>query len=265
MKYSNRLLFYKAINYPVPEKYEQFMLPQDFVTNWEFEQDYKKNNLLLEQFQNVVKKRQPIFQHLPCIKAVFLCNSLTFDAVHSNSDIDLFIIANKNRLWLSRLISVFIFHLLNIRGYKNKKYKKFCLSFYVDETATNLYDISLKPYDIYLAYWIANLIPYYWNYDIISQNQRVKSILPSFEKKEYFLETNLKKSWVKKILDKILLSKFGDILENFVKNIRKPIMIKKHKKNWLPWWEIVSDKMLKFHWKDIRKNINFLVWLGKKY
>lgn len=264
MKYSNRLLFYKALNYPIPKEFEQYYLPQDFVSEGSFEYKYETNNLLISQFQAVVKKRQPIFSHIPCIKSVFLCNSLTFDAIHSNSDIDLFIIAHKNRLWLARFFSVCIFHILNIRWYKNKKYKKFCLSFYVDENATNLYNISIKPYDIYLAYWIANLIPIYQQYNIWGQNEWIKSILPDFQKKEYFLQTNKKISSIKNFLDKILWTKLWDVLENFVKSIWKPIMLKKHKKNWNPWWEIISDNMLKFHWKDIRKNINFLVSLGKK-
>jgi hypothetical protein len=52
------------------------------------------------------------------------CNS-------EDSDIDLFVVTEKNRLWLVRILITIIFSVLMVRKTKTKHKKRFCLSFFV--------------------------------------------------------------------------------------------------------------------------------------
>ena len=59
--------------------------------------------------QKIKKARRLIkwwLKFIPWIKAIFLVNSASYYNATENSDIDLFIIAKKNRLWLARFLSV---------------------------------------------------------------------------------------------------------------------------------------------------------------
>jgi hypothetical protein len=103
-----------------------------------------------------------IFKITPYLRTVAICNSLSFNNAGLNSDIDLFVITRRNRLWISRLISV---GLALILGLKKARYRKidpgkFCLSFYLSEGELSLRSIAQKT-DPHLLFWIALLDPLY--------------------------------------------------------------------------------------------------------
>ncbi len=51
---------------------------------------------------------------------VAVVNSLAMHASDTDSDIDLFIVSDPNRMWLVRILSTFIFHILGVRRYGSK-------------------------------------------------------------------------------------------------------------------------------------------------
>jgi hypothetical protein len=55
-------------------------------------------------------------QLLPFIRTVALCNSLSFYSAEKDSDIDLFIITEKNRLFIARFYSLIFTQILGIRS-----------------------------------------------------------------------------------------------------------------------------------------------------
>jgi hypothetical protein len=117
------------------------------------------------------------------VKQIRLSNSITFGAVKEGSDIDFFIICKKNRLYLCRLFAILLLGLFNLIWIKTKKAGKIDLGFFVEEDKINLYDISLKPLDWYLTYWLAHLVLLYTeNLEdknlIFEKNKWIRQLLP---------------------------------------------------------------------------------------
>jgi len=56
-----------------------------------------------------------LISHFSCFKAVFVSNNLSIDNSKHESDIDLFIVSKKNRIWTSRFISAFLAKILFLR------------------------------------------------------------------------------------------------------------------------------------------------------
>lgn len=78
-----------------------------------------------------------VLKIIPWIKLVGVSGGLAVDNSEKKDDIDLFLITDKNRLWLSRILAIFIFDFMGIRrkvGMKSKQIaSKFCLNTILDE------------------------------------------------------------------------------------------------------------------------------------
>ncbi len=62
-----------------------------------------------------VEKKRRILSYMPGIYCICVCNSLAMNAAHQESDIDLFIITKKNRLWTARIFLTAFFALTGQR------------------------------------------------------------------------------------------------------------------------------------------------------
>ena len=275
----NYLRFYEIMHYPVPTnadfylQYSENELPPKLknslktdlneINDHNFSRE--KKSKYMDEYLAEIKKIKPVLQSIPFVHQIFLCNSITFNALDDNSDIDLFIIAQPWRIRSVKFRSM-IFFLLNWskRLWKNIR-KKICLSFFITSDRQDLYRISLPTLDIYLAYRIAHLVPIYkWEKDsdfnsIYHQNKRIKWILPNFPEKQTIslwikpIEWNSK---TKNILEFLWNSRLWNIFERIVKHLQKSIIRLKRIRN--PVWNkdvIISDSMLKFH-QDIREKVS---------
>lgn len=262
------LVFYKIMKYPVPKNKEQFFwfeeisnLAENNIDNYSWDE----KNLLIDDFMLVINKYWFLYRSFPFVSNIYLCNSISFNAIDEDSDIDFFLVTKQNRIWTSRFFSVLMCQLFWLRWWKQKKPKKIDLGFYVSEDVLNMYNLCLKPYDLYIVYWLVHLVPLYSeninNKDVIFQeNKWLKNYLPNLSIKsnihlwnQFFEWSNL----FKKIVEKILWWFLWDFFEFLIKSIWLPIVIYKTKKQWKnAWGIIVSDKILKFHWADIRKLVN---------
>lgn len=273
------LRFYEIMHYPVPTnadfylQYSENELPQKLkhslktdpnnIENNEFSREKKSE--YMEEYLIEIEKIKPVFQSIPFVEKIFLCNSITFNALQDNSDIDLFIITQPWRIRSVKFWSMILFFLnWSKRIWKNIR-KKICLSFFITSNHQDLYNISLPSLDIYLAYRIAHLVPIYkWNENsdfnsIYQQNKRIKWILPNFPEKQTIslwiepFEWNTK---LKNVLEFLWNSRLGNLFERLIKHIQKAIIRLKRIRN--PVWNkdvIISDTMLKFH-QDIREKIS---------
>ncbi len=219
--------------------------------------------------------------HIPFVRAVFVCNTVSGVGIDEKSDIDVFIITKKGRIFLARAIATLYLSLFNLRRTKRKVKDKICLSFYVADDNLNLQGISLpdlsgvasakidlsgvalaKP-DIYLMYWLAQLIPVYDPDNLLSSLQKantwVKKYLPNAFSgydllSRWQVENN--KFWqsLKFFFEKTWQNSYGDLLEKQAKEMQ----LNKMKMNYTSVQNepdtrvIVNDKMLKFHEKDKR-------------
>jgi len=271
------LRFYEIMNYSIPKNAELFLqytdnqrskvnnLLKDVSKEWEnnwFSRDQKSE--YMDEYLNEIKMLKSVFQSIPFVQQIFLCNSISFNALDKNSDIDLFIIAEPWRIRTVKFRSMILFTLKWAKRFWRKTRKKICLSFFITSDAQNLYPISLSSLDIYLAYRIAHLVLIYQpdeetNNSFFECNKRVKWILPNYQEKQTISLWINPFHWntkFKNIMERLWNWFLWNIFERMVKHTQKAIIRLKRIRN--PIWNkdvIVSDTMLKFH-QDIREKIS---------
>jgi len=186
---------------------------------------YYLNQTKIKNFENRIKKSKELFEEIvfikkylskiPFIKFVGVSGSLaSYNYEESSDDIDLFIICNEGRVWITRLITVLIFKLLNSYVNDENSTYKICPNFYI--SSKHLTWKSEKR-NIYVAHEIAMLQPlinkedYYFKF--LSANKWVKDFLPNFNFDESVETDNIKDS-----------TTFLDLIDNLLMDIQKKLM-----------------------------------------
>ena len=216
------------------------------------------------------------FTHLiklfPGVKMVAICNSLAYNNAHQQSDIDLFIISQKNRIWTTRFATTFLAKLLGIRPQGKNTTNKICLSFYIDESHLDLTSIKVKPDDIYLIYWINQIVPLFDSINIyprfIQANRWTNQYLPNITPKQpvWRRQINLGKTGkIIRSLSKIfLVNPWGNYIEklcqSFQMKIMPPTLKEAASENK---GVILGDKIIKLHGQDERREKYYELWRGK--
>ena len=271
------LRFYEIMNYPVPKNAELFFqysdtertnankilknIDEDGLWN-RFSRDQKSE--YMDEYLNEIKRLKSTFQSIPFVEQIFLCNSISFNALDEKSDVDLFIIAEPGRIRTVKFRSMILFTLKWAKRFWKKIRKKICLSFFITSNLQNLYPISLPTLDIYLAYRIAHLVLIYQpdkeiNNSFFENNKWVKGILPNYQEKQtisLWINPFYWNTKFKNVMETLWNGFLWNIFEWVVKYIQKPIICLKRMRN--PVWNkdvIISDTMLKFH-QDIREKVS---------
>ena len=269
------LRFYEIMGYPVPQKAELFFQYSETENikriikntdkketwNW-FSRDQKSK--YMDEYLKEIKRLKTTFQSIPFVEQIFLCNSISFNALDENSDIDLFIVTEPGRIRTVKFRSMLLFTLKWAKRFWKKIRKKICLSFFITSDYQNLYPISLSSLDIYLAYRIAHLVLIYQpdeneNNSFFESNKWVKWILPNYQEKQVislWIEPFRWNTKLKNIMESLWNWLLWNIFEWTVKQFQKAIIRIKRIRN--PIWNkdvIISDTMLKFH-QDIREKIS---------
>lgn len=204
-----------------------------------------------------------LIRWVPYVRMVAVANTLAMDAAKETSDIDLLIVLKKGRIWMARLFITLLIGVWGIRRHGKKIANRICLSFYITDDALNLKPIAIKPFDIYLIYYITQVVVLYENSGIkkkfFQENKWVATYIPHFQPFDIADPRKVKDSrfskWVRVTLERFLSGKIGSAFETFVRKTQMHNMkIKKQdtiiKKNTNI---VISDTMLKFHEKDRRK------------
>ncbi len=105
-----------------------------------------------------VRRYVGVLRIVPFLRMVAVCNNLAFGKVDGRSDIDLFIVAKRGRLFIVRIFVTFLLHVMGVRRHGNKVAGRFCLSFFVDEDGMDMKEIAIDN-DIYLAFWVRTMLP----------------------------------------------------------------------------------------------------------
>jgi len=206
-----------------------------------------------------VKKFQWLFSICPFVELVCVCNSLPINDTNYNSDIDLFIVTKKGKLFIARAFFTFLTHIFRVRRHGAKIEKRFCLSFYICESNLNLENLTLKPFDIYLAYWLKTMQPISGDFEIYEEL------------------ININSNWIKKYFPHNLPKNkryFRPRTEKQIKwkeKIEKFLNKEKYEKKMMAWQlsrakqksdnltnksgTIIQENILKFHNKDIREEV----------
>jgi predicted nucleotidyltransferase len=154
----------------------------------------------------IAKKVGNILIRFPYVRGIAISGSLSKNFADEQSDIDLFIITAKNRLWIARTLM----HCFKKLTFVVNRQHYFCMNYYVDEQQP---EIAEK--NIYTAIEIGTLIPlegdvvfekFYtentWTRDFLpNKNMRVASAKPS------------KTSFLKWFFEGLLNTQIGDAID----------------------------------------------------
>lgn len=221
--------------------------------------DFFEKKERTKKFWRHVRRYQWLFSICPFIELVCICNSLPIGDIKNNSDIDVFVVARKGKMFTARLFLTIITHIFRLRRHGLKIEKRFCLSFFVTDDSLNLENITLKPYDIYLAYWFHTMQPISGDYEVyeemvnINQNWLKKYFHNKIPKNKRFFRRRTKKQ-----------IQWKDMFENLLDNEKWETKFEKeqlsranrkseklHNRS----GTVINSKMLKFHDTDIRSEI----------
>lgn len=261
--------FYTIMKYPAPLHTEYYRHISETNHNQakKIESDHpirkfsrSKKDTIMDEYTESISRRSWIFRHIPFIRQVYLCNSITFNALHKNSDIDICIISKWWYLRLARIFSRIAIHILNLHrqvGKYSSNTKKVCLSFYIDEDHTNLLSLRKKVGDIYLSYWIAHCVLLYSDNNLPDNhmfitNKELLSYLPNHPLHQTIsleLDTTRWRWIIRNIIEYILTSFIGKTIQYLLSKLRSLIL--HYKTNQLSTYTkkdiVISGSMLKFH------------------
>jgi hypothetical protein len=189
---------------------------------------------------------------VPWIKMIGVWNSVAMNYSSQNSDIDLFIVTEKNRMRFVRVILTLIFTLFALRKTKNKHSGKFCLSFFATENWLDFKDILIED-DVYMYFWILYFKPIFVSWavydDFINTNRF------SFDFSDYENILKESKSHIKFYQKPKKSAHFWWKIDKICKFFLEKKTLKTYENLWKPYWITISDDILKFHNNDKRKEI----------
>lgn len=204
-----------------------------------------------------VNKYLPVLQVVPGLRLVAICNNLAFGKVNFESDIDLFIVAKRGRLFTVRFLVTTILHLMGVRRYADKVAGRFCLSFFVDDSSLDLSSVSIED-DVYLSYWLKTMLPVIddgvsveianankWVEDFFSEQKIVISRKKVFERSLFLSLVKFIYKWTVDLL-------LGSFIEFILRSWQLKRAKKKAEKASKAASLIVDEHVLKFHNIDRR-------------
>jgi predicted nucleotidyltransferase len=161
----------------------------------------------------------------PFVRGIAISGSLSKNFADDESDIDLFIITEKNRLWIARSIM----HCFKKLTFLINKEHFFCMNYYID-----MEELEIKEQNIYTAIEVGTLIPlqgdmifekFYaantWTSQYLpNKNMRISSAKP--------VKASLFKSFLEKVIDVTPINRLDSLLEKITADRwRKKTVLKK--------------------------------------
>jgi hypothetical protein len=156
-----------------------------------------KGNFLAEDYHTLAKKYSGIISKFPFVKAVFISGSLSKGYMDKDSDIDFFIITEKGKLWLCRMLLVIFKKIFLLNSHKY-----FCINYFIDESSLEIPDKN-----IYSATELRTLLPMY-NESLyrrfLEKNSWAAEFLPNNSLQKSFRIKPYKNAMVKRFFETIL-------------------------------------------------------------
>lgn len=172
----------------------------------------EKGNAKAKEMMITARKVCDWLVRFPYVRGIAISGSLSKNFAEEDSDIDLFVITKKNRLWIARTVM----HLFKKLTFLVKKEHYFCMNYYIDEL-----DLEIHEKNIYTATEVTTLIPL--NGDTIFEhffaaNNWTREYLPN----KYLRVSTakpLKISPLKRVAEFIFNNRFGNALDNLLMRI----------------------------------------------
>lgn len=169
-------------------------------------------NARATRMMSTAKKVSNLLVRFPFVKGIAISGSLSKNFADEDSDIDLFIITAKNRLWIARTLM----HCFKKLTFLVKREHFFCMNYYIDEE-----ELQIREKNIYTAIEIATLIPVHGDTtfeQFYAANYWTRNYLPN---KYMRLTTakSLKRSWLKMSFEWLFNNPFGNVLDDLLMRI----------------------------------------------
>lgn len=198
---------------------------------------------------------------VPFMRAVFICNTVAFGWPRAQSDIDVFVVVRRDRLWLTRLLLTVAIGLSGYRRHGKHVANRVCLSFYITDNVLDLSPVRRGEDDVLLTYWSLFLHPLYdpenvaaeireankWAVQWVPNAPTDVTLHPNVPRFSFSLK-------IKGVLEKILAHNFGSRLNILAGVLQKRKMQGNQEsvQNFPDSRVVISDTMLKFHENDRR-------------
>jgi len=201
------------------------------------------------------------FSFLPWIKMISVVNMIGAHNMRKDGDIDLFIITEPHKLWLTRLFCVGLLKLFRLRPTEKNFENTICLSFFTTDNNLDFQSLLLQQEvdypDRYFTYWLANIYPIYNQQNtyqnLIKKNSWLQPALPNWQP----IQT-VRQRTIPSINSKLYYLIIGFVLNGFsglAKKLQYTVMAKQLKDKMNQNTEvIINDQMLKLHTTDRRQN-----------
>lgn len=221
----------------------------------------KTSRAWAEKKFKIARRLAGCLKYLVGVKMVAVVNSVVLGSVKQDSDIDLFIVTARGRLWLVRLLVTLFAQLLGVRRHGRHISDRLCLSFYVTDDRLDLSAVRY-PTDPYFYYWLATFEPIYDDgcYEkFIAQNQWVLDRLPNFSAKVIGQEGSVRDNRFSKLFKAIDGWCFNSFLGESQERLARAFQKRKMAGNLSSLAGepdsrvIITDTMLKFHESDRRE------------
>jgi predicted nucleotidyltransferase len=183
-----------------------------------------KGNEKAKEMMIVAQRVAAFVSKFPYVRGVAVSGSLSKNFADDSSDIDLFIITARNRLWIARTL----LHCFKKLTFLVKKQHLFCMNYFIDED-----HLEIAEKNIYTATEIATLLPLRGSVafeKFYAANRWMNTFLPN----KYLRVSTAKKidsPWVKWLTEKVLNNVVGNIFESlFMKITSKRWLAKTERK-----------------------------------
>lgn len=191
---------------------------------------------------------------IPFIELVTVANTLADRTASKDSDIDVFIVVRHGRLFIVRTLSVIYLQLAGLRRHGKRINNRVCLTFYVTDRYQDLSDTAFKPYDIYLAYWVAGLTSLLAQpkamHRLLKANAWAGELVPEYATPRPPAQ---QPSWAARLGQLLLDNPVGDFLERAAAKFWLKRIDTKPRPDEPDVRIVADDSMLKFHEKERRK------------
>lgn len=211
----------------------------------------KKREAISNHKARIVKKIISFLRFIPTVQLIGVSGALAMKNAKENDDIDLFVIAQRNRLWTTRLLLLVFLELLGVRRKRDERATadRVCLNMLVDESFLCL---PKDKQDLYSAHEVVQMLPVFERDNtykrFIQANLWVREFLPNSVRRGTTRNTtrNYAESYFSVFLRSVL---FGSAMEFLAKKAQLWYM-RKHQTT-----EVISDSMLAFHPFNYREKI----------